>query len=61
MNHMPRNEEEWREYEADRLMARAVESRISLEKTHSFTKLVDMQRDWDKRVLQDSPTGVAND
>lgn len=61
MNRMPQTEEEWRDYEADRLMARALESRKELEKTHSFTKLVEMQREWDKRVAEENNTGVRHD
>lgn len=50
MSVMPQTPQECRDYEADRLMARTLEMRKELEKTHSFTKLVEMQREWDKRV-----------
>lgn len=53
--------DDWRDYEADRLMARALESRKELEKTHSFTKLVEMQRDWDRRVSTASTQESSDD
>lgn len=65
---MPQTPEEWRDYEADRLMHRALESRKELEKTHSLSKLVDMQVDWIRRereakeaVSSASTPGVPHD
>lgn len=46
--------DDWRDYEADRLMARALFSRKELEKTHSLSKLVEMQIAWDRRVDTDA-------
>lgn len=50
---MPQTAEEWRDYEADRLMAKTIALRKELEKTHSFSQLVEMQREWDKNVAID--------
>lgn len=61
MSVMPKTPAEWRDYEADRLMSRVIEMRKELEKTHSFTKLVEMQREWDKRVSTASSTENPND
>lgn len=51
MGTMPKTPEEWRDYEADRMMFKAAQSRASLEKTHSFERLVEMQRAVDKGVI----------
>lgn len=40
---MPQTAEEWRDYEADRLMAKALAIRDEVQKTHSLDKLVEMQ------------------
>jgi hypothetical protein len=45
MNRMPQTDIEWRDYEADRLMARTIEMRKDLEKTHSLKDLIQMQVD----------------
>lgn len=57
MSVMPQTPAEWRDYDADRLMARVIESRKELEKTHSFSKLVEMQIAWDNRIDKPEENG----
>lgn len=45
MNRMPQTDIDWRDYEADRLMARTIEMRKELDKTHSLKGLIQMQAD----------------
>lgn len=52
MSVTPQTPEDWRDYEADRLMARVIQMRKDLERTHSFKHLIQMQRDHDRSVSE---------
>lgn len=53
--------EDWKDYEADRLLSTAYRMGAEMEKTHSLKHLIQMQRDWDRNVLDQKAVDNSGD
>jgi len=53
----PLTPDDWKDYEADRMLAKVYKMRQELMETHSMKHLIEMQRAWDKRVSTSTTEG----